>query len=52
MPRGLPAPSLLLLSALSGRCFLTFRLEGVDEEVLVPALKAEVEEVVHVCCAA
>jgi acetoin utilization protein AcuB len=32
--------------------FLTFRLEGVEEEVLVPALKAEVEEVVHVCCAA
>jgi acetoin utilization protein AcuB len=35
----------------SGHCFLTFRLEGVEEEVLVPALKAEVEEVVHVCCA-
>jgi acetoin utilization protein AcuB len=32
--------------------FLTFRLEGVDEEVLIPALEAEVEEVVHVCCAA
>jgi acetoin utilization protein AcuB len=32
--------------------FLTFRLEGVDEEVLVPALQGEVEEVVHVCCAA
>jgi acetoin utilization protein AcuB len=32
--------------------FLTFRLEGVEEEVLVPALKAKVEEVVHVCSAA
>ena len=32
--------------------FLTFRLEGVDEEVLVPALESEVEEVIHVCCAA
>ena len=32
--------------------FLTFRLEGVDEEVLMPVLKAEVDEVVHVCCAA
>ena len=32
--------------------FLTFRLEGVDEEVLIPALQDEVEEVVHVCCAA
>ncbi len=33
-------------------CFVTFRLDGVDEEVLVPALKDTVEEVVHVCCAA
>jgi acetoin utilization protein AcuB len=32
-------------------CFITFRLEGADEEVLVPALRATVEEVVHVCCA-
>jgi acetoin utilization protein AcuB len=32
--------------------FFTFRLEGVDEEVLIPALQGEVEEVVHVCCAA
>lgn len=31
--------------------FLTFRLEGVDEEVLVPALETEVDEVVHICCA-
>jgi acetoin utilization protein AcuB len=31
--------------------FLTFRLEGVDEGVLLPALEAEVEEVIHVCCA-
>jgi acetoin utilization protein AcuB len=29
--------------------FITFRLEGVDEVVLVPALRASVEEVVHVC---
>jgi acetoin utilization protein AcuB len=33
-------------------CYVTFRLEGVDEERLVPALEAEVEEIVHVCCAA
>ena len=32
--------------------YITFRLEGVEEEVLIPALKAEGEEVVHVCCAA
>ncbi|NIS78912.1 MAG: CBS domain-containing protein [Anaerolineales bacterium] len=32
-------------------CYITLRLEGVDEDVLVPALKNEVEEVVHVCCA-
>jgi len=32
-------------------CFITFRLEGADEAVLVPALRATVEEVVHVCCA-
>jgi acetoin utilization protein AcuB len=32
--------------------FLTFRLEGVHEDVLVPALETEVDEVVHVCCAA
>lgn len=31
------------------QCYLTFRLEGVDEEVLLPALKAEVKEVIHVC---
>jgi hypothetical protein len=33
-------------------CYLTFRLEGVDEENLISALEAEVEEVIHVCCAA
>ncbi len=33
-------------------CYITFRLEGVDEEVLVPALEDTVEEVTHVCCAA
>jgi len=31
--------------------YVTFRLEGVDEEALVPALEAGGEEVVHVCCA-
>jgi len=41
------AATILLLLA-----YLTFRLEGVDKEVLIPALKAEGEEVVHVCCAA
>jgi acetoin utilization protein AcuB len=33
-------------------CLITLRLEGVEEEVLVPALKTEVEEVIHVCSAA
>jgi acetoin utilization protein AcuB len=33
-------------------CYITFRLEGIDEEVLVPALRAGVEEIVHICCAA
>lgn len=33
-------------------CYITIRLEGVEEETLVPALTAEVEEIVHVCCAA
>jgi acetoin utilization protein AcuB len=31
--------------------YITFRLEGVEEEVLLSALKAEGEEVVHICCA-
>jgi acetoin utilization protein AcuB len=31
-------------------CYITIRLEGVEEEVLVPALRVEVEEIVHVCC--
>ncbi len=31
--------------------FLIFRLEGVDEDALVPALRAAGEDVVHVCCA-
>ena len=31
-------------------CYITFRLEGVEEEALVPALRASVEEVIHVCC--
>ena len=33
-------------------CYITLRLEGVEEDVLVSALKDEVEEVVHICCAA
>jgi len=32
--------------------YITIRLEGVDEEVLVPALEERGEEVVHVCCVA
>jgi acetoin utilization protein AcuB len=32
-------------------CFITFRTEGVEENVLVPAL-AEAAEIVHACCAA
>ena len=32
--------------------YITVRLEGVDEDVLIPALETEAEEVVHVCCAA
>jgi acetoin utilization protein AcuB len=32
-------------------CYITFRLQGVEEEALVPALRASVEEVAHVCCA-
>lgn len=31
---------------------LVFRLEGVDEEILIPALGAAGEDVVHVCCVA
>ena len=31
--------------------YITFRLEGVEEEALLAALKAGEEEVVHVCCA-
>jgi len=34
------------------QCYITFRLEGVDEETLVPVLKAEVTKIIHVCCAA
>jgi acetoin utilization protein AcuB len=32
-------------------CFITIRLEGIEEQVLIPAIESEVEEVVHVCCA-
>ena len=32
--------------------YFTFRLEGVEEEVLLPALEELGEEVVHVCCTA
>lgn len=31
--------------------FLVFRIEGVDQEVLVPALESAGERIVHVCCA-
>jgi acetoin utilization protein AcuB len=31
-------------------CFITFRTESVEEEVLIPAL-AEAAEIVHTCCA-
>ena len=34
------------------QCYITFRLEGVDEEALIPVLAAKGKEVVHVCCAA
>jgi len=30
--------------------FFVFRLEGVEQEMLVPALEAAGEQVVHVCC--
>jgi acetoin utilization protein AcuB len=30
--------------------FFTFRLEGVEQETLLPALEAAGEQVVHVCC--
>jgi acetoin utilization protein AcuB len=33
----------------AGHCYVTFRLAGVEAEVLIPALKTEVEEIVHVC---
>jgi uncharacterized protein with ACT and thioredoxin-like domain len=32
--------------------YITFRLEGVDENVPIPALKDMGEQVVHMCCAA
>ncbi len=32
--------------------YITIRLEGVSEEVLIPALEDMGEEVVHVCCVA
>jgi hypothetical protein len=32
--------------------YITFRLEGVDEETLLAKLEAEGETVTHVCCAA
>lgn len=33
-----------------GYVYFTFRLEGVDEETLVPALEKLGEQVVHACC--
>ena len=35
----------------SDTCFITFRLEGVEEDDLVSALKGEVMKLVHICCA-
>jgi acetoin utilization protein AcuB len=32
--------------------YLVFRLEHVDEEILIPALEAAGEDVIHVCCVA
>lgn len=32
--------------------YVMFRLEGVEEQDLIAALESEVEEIVHVCCAA
>lgn len=31
-------------------CYLTFRLEGVEKEVLLPTFRDEGEEVIHICC--
>jgi acetoin utilization protein AcuB len=33
-------------------CYITFRLEGIEEEILTPKLRTEVKELTHVCCAA
>jgi acetoin utilization protein AcuB len=30
--------------------YITFRLDGVDQDVLLPALEEMGEQVVHVCC--
>jgi acetoin utilization protein AcuB len=35
----------------AGHAYLVFRLEGVDEEVLIPALESAGEKVIHLCCA-
>ena len=35
----------------ASHAYIVFRLEGVDEEALVPALESAGEKVVHVCCA-
>lgn len=32
-------------------CYITFRLEGVEEDALIPTFRDEGEEVVHICCA-
>jgi acetoin utilization protein AcuB len=34
-----------------GHVYITFRLDGVEESVLLPALEEMGEQVVHVCCA-
>jgi acetoin utilization protein AcuB len=35
-----------------GHAYITFRLEGVEEETLLPALENAGEEVIHICCTA
>jgi hypothetical protein len=35
----------------SEHVYVTFRLEGVEQDVLLPALEKMGEQVIHVCCA-
>ena len=64
--RGRPARSAGVIAGLGGNIhsmasfrgddpshvYITFRLEGVEEETLLPALESAGEKVVHICCAA